>query len=147
MRLRRLAVLVVVALAAGCAPTIAGYQEQAYRNATTLKAESDALLAASATVRYPDAAARVDRVATDIDAAYNYASGLPKNSLSAAQWQKLRDGFFRPFVATWAARGTLGPAASREDAGQLDAAFDQIICLEANKRAATACAVTAGARP
>lgn len=119
--------------------TIAGYQEHAYQNATTLKAESDALLGISAKVAYPLAAARVERVDIAIDAAFNYANGLGKNSISAKQWRLLRDDIFRRFTATWRVEGRVSRAAVTENQGRLDRAFDTIICLEANKRAATAC--------
>lgn len=134
-------------LLASCA-TIAPYQEHAYQNATTLKAESDALLGISATITYPAAAARVERVDTAIDAAFNYAAGLGRNRISAAQWRLLRDDIFRRFTATWRAEGKVGRAAAAENQGRLDRAFDTIICLEANKRAATKCPlpITDGAR-
>lgn len=134
-------------LLSGCAPTIAGFQEQAYRNGTTVKAESDALFATAATVTYADSTARIDRVAVDLDAGLNYAAGLSRNTISATQWTLLRDGIFRPFLATWKAEGKVSPAAAQEFAGRLDQAFDLIICLEANKRAATACAALNGGKP
>ena len=73
-----------------CDPLISAYTEQAYQNATRLKAESLALIAKSGQP-FSSRQAEVEQLLTNIDAAYEYAKGLPKNEVAAEQWRKIRD--------------------------------------------------------
>ncbi|QLQ18873.1 MAG: hypothetical protein HZT43_09640 [Exiguobacterium profundum] len=73
-----------------CTPFAGAYSEQAYLNATSLKARSLALVAVS-DQPYSSHRDDVAEVLTDIDAAYEYARGLPRNDIVTEQWRLIRD--------------------------------------------------------
>ena len=133
--------LLCFALVAACTPLISPYQEEAYRNATTLKARSLALIDKSGTP-FSRNRQSVEMLMVDVDAAFEYANGLPQNRIVAEQWDILRsdDVLLGAFVRTWEQRGTIQPRFLRNEyKAQIGAAFDKIICLEVNKRSAAAC--------
>jgi hypothetical protein len=141
--------LLAVGLAVGaCAPLIAQYNAEAYKNATSLKAETLSLID-KAGEAYPTRKKDVEILTTKIDAAYEYVAGLPDNQISAQQWQILRDSngvLYGAFVRVWQQQGTVSRGFRTQYKLQMAEAFDQIICLEANKQAATSCANIAAAR-
>ena len=125
-----------------CGPLIAEYSVEAYKNATTLKAEAQALVDKSS-ASYTSSKREIDAFTTKLNVAYEFAAGMAYNQIAAQQWQILRspDGpLYGAFLRAWKAQGTLGPGFRREFKAQMDEAFDYIICLEANKQAARPCA-------
>jgi len=137
------ALVVMAALPMGACSSlpIADYSLEAYKNATSLKAETAALVAKSSQP-YARHAEEVDALNVKIDAAYEFAAGIPSNQLSAEQWRLLRDpdgNLYGGFVVFWRARGSVSGAFRDEFAIQIDEAFDEIICLEANKQALVRC--------
>jgi hypothetical protein len=134
-----LAMLSLLLLA--CTPLIASYNADAYKNATNLKAETGALIEKSGEPFAQNKPA-VETLTTRINAAYEYAAGLPSNRISAQQWQILRNpsgGLYGEFVARWREQGTTSRAYRAAKKQQLDRAFDFIICLEANKQESRPC--------
>lgn len=148
---RRPAVFILLAvglLVGACAPLIAQYNPEAYKNATSLKAETLSLIDKSGEA-YSTRKKEVEVLTTKIDAAYEYVAGLPNNQITAQQWQILRDPngvLYGAFVRVWQRQGTVSPAFRTQYKLQMAEAFDQIICLEANKQAATSCARVATAQ-
>jgi hypothetical protein len=143
------ALFVILALGvslAGCAPLIAGYSAEAYKNATTLKAEALAMIDKSGE-SYASRQKEVDALSVKIDAAYEYAAGLPNNEVSARQWLILKDpdrSFYGGYIRLWKSSGAVKSAAFRADAKQqVGRAFDEIICLEVNKQSLKACSKVA----
>lgn len=135
-----------VALVA-CTPISGPFSEQAYRNATSLKARSLALVAASGEP-FPSYGQEVALVLTDIDAAYEYARGLPRNDVVTEQWRLIRDpstGLVGTFAAEWERRGRFGDVFREEYAGEISFAFDTLICVEITKKSAHDCAPIGGA--
>lgn len=131
-----------------CAPLIAQFNAEAYKNATSLKAETLSLIDKSGEA-YSTRKKEVEVLTTKIDAAYEYVAGLPNNQITAQQWQVLRDPngvLYGAFVRVWQRQGTVSPAFRTQCKLQMAEAFDQIICLEANKQAATSCARVAAAQ-
>jgi hypothetical protein len=128
--------LLVVALTVwSCGSMIAVFNQRAYENATTLKAEASALMG-QASEPFADHAEEVLALMTRVDAAYEYANGIPKNEISANQWRILKDpdgnllgGFFR----LWKENGTLLKADSDAIRKNVLDGFDTIIDLEAAK--------------
>lgn len=124
-----------------CAPLIAPFSEQAYQNATSLKARSLALVALSG----DDFAAHGEEAHTlliDVDAAYEYAKGIPKNQLSTSAWAEMRDpagGLIGEFVAKWQRTGKQNVAFREAKAELIAEGFDAIICLEVYKRSPQTC--------
>lgn len=139
---RRLAALFsLFFVLAACEPFISPFTEQAYKNATTLKAQSLALIAKSGQP-YSMHRDAVEKLLVDVDAAYEYADGLPNNEVVSAQWVILRnpDGnLLGGFANRWRSSGTLNPFIREEISMQVGKAFDTIICVEINKREASAC--------
>lgn len=128
-----------------CGPLIAEYSVEAYKNATTLKAEAQALVDKSSRP-YTASKNEIDAFTTKLNAAYEFAAGMAFNQIAAQQWQILRDPdgtLYGEFLRTWKAQKTLGPGFRAEYKAQLDEAFDYIICLEANKQAPKPCAAKA----
>jgi hypothetical protein len=124
-----------------CAPLIADYNAESYKTATTLKAETQALIDKSGD-SFANRRAEIDATTTRINAAYEYAAGLPSNQLSAQQWDILRDpngDFYGGYIRMWRQNGSVGPVFRSEKRQQIGRAFDYIICLEANKKEARAC--------
>lgn len=126
---------------AACAPLIGPYSPTAYKNATGLKAETLALMD-KATTPYAENEKKVEALMVEIDKAYEYVHGIPSNSISARQWEILRkpDGdLLGRFFARWKSEGTLKRVYVDEFKGIISDAFDEIICLEANKKSANQC--------
>jgi hypothetical protein len=128
-------------LLAACDPLISPFREQAYENATTLKAQSLALIAKSGQP-YSVYQAAIEKLLVDVDAAYEYADGLPKNDIVSKQWDTLRDpegNLLGGFATRWRNSGSLSTFLREEIALQVADAFDTIICVEINKREASVC--------
>jgi len=145
MARRTLSIGVAVALGwlAACAPLIAGYSLQAYQNATTLKADVAAMVTNS-TDDYSAHASDVSALTLRLNEAAEFAKGEPANAIAARQWVILLDPnghLYGGFVAKWRHDGHLSAAEAGNVRTLIDRAFDQIVCLEANKQTATACAV------
>jgi hypothetical protein len=141
-----LGLLLAIALGA-YAPIIAEFSLEAYKNATSLKAETMALVDKSGG-KYSAHTKQVEELTTKINAAYKFAAGLAANSLSAQQWDLLRnlDGnLYGGLIAVWQKQGTTSPAYRGVKKAQIAAAFDYIICLESNKRETVGCSAAAAA--
>jgi len=129
-----------------CAPLISQYDAESYKNATSLKAEVEALVDSSSE-DYVIHKKDVEELTTKVNIAYEYAAGIPNNTISARQWDVLRDPdgtLYGEFIRVWKQQRTLGPVFRSEVRKQLDEAFDYIICLEANKKVTEACSSKAG---
>ena len=127
---------------AACVP-LAGYDQRAYENATTLKARTLALYDKSLKEEsYAGNADAVDRLLVDLSAAYEYANGVEYNNEAASNWDDLigdEDGMIKGWLSLWEDAGQISPIFAEENRRQIEEGFDTIICLEANKRQLTAC--------
>lgn len=134
-------VLPLLWLLSACAPLIGPYSPIAYQNATSLKAETLALVD-KATEPYGDHKAEVERVLVENRKALEFVRGVPSNSLSARQWQILTqpDGaLLGRFFTRWRDEQRLSRPFIDNFRAILSDAYDEIICLEANKKESTAC--------
>jgi hypothetical protein len=138
---RAFALLLAVLLLSGCGRLIADYSLDAYKNATTLKAEALAMVDKS-NESYGKHAKDVDALNVKIDAAYEFAAGIPDNQLSARQWAIIKDPdlhLYGGYVKFWKTHGPVSAffrAGAKKNIGE---AFDEIICLEVNKQSLTSC--------
>ncbi len=126
---------------AACAPLIGPYSPTAYKNATGLKAVTLALMD-KATEPYPKYEQKVESLMVEIDKAYEYVHGIPSDNLSAGQWEILKNpegDLLGKFFSRWKSKGTLNRVYIDEFRGIISDAFDEIICLEANKKSAKMC--------
>ena len=126
---------------AGCAPLIGPYSPTAYQNATSLKATTLSLMDKA---KEPYAAHQkdVESLLVEVEKAYEFVNGIPSNSISAKQWNILKkpDGdLLGKFVFRWKERSVLAQPPIDEFKILVGGAFDEIICLEANKKEATKC--------
>lgn len=126
----------------GCTSIIAGYNLQAYKNATDNKAKSIALIELS-DQPYTNHRVLAEKLLVDIDAAYEFAAGIKANTLSAKQWQIMRSkdrNLIGGYVEFWkTTENGVGTFFKNEAKAQISTAYDYIICLEANKKEATGC--------
>ncbi len=140
----RFAVLLLLILFIGaCTPLIGAYSPTAYTNATSLKVETLALMD-KATEPYSQHQDKVEKLVIELNKAYEYVNGLPRNSISAQQWKILIDTssegkLIGKFFKRWKEAGTKNQTFINDFKSTVSDAFDEIICLEVNKKEATAC--------
>jgi len=135
------AMILLSSLLQACSPLIAAYDVEAYKAATSLKAETDIVLS-HATEDFAGRAAEVEALQIKLQAAREYAAGLPLNGNSARQWEIMLDpngGLAGETLLMWRDKGTLKPFVVAEQRKQIAEGFDYIICLEANKDKNTKC--------
>jgi hypothetical protein len=131
-----LALWLTMFLIIGCGSIIASYSERAYQQTTSLKVEALSLMD-KATESYSLHKGEVEAFLIEIEKAYEYAKGRPKNGISAKQWEILKDpnghllgGFFK----RWKDQDILGPTFINEaKQGLIVLAFDLISGLERGK--------------
>jgi hypothetical protein len=136
-----LTLLTVTALAPACAPVSAGYSPVAHNVATSLKADTLALIDRAGDP-YDSHAVQVDALTARIDQASALAASTPQNSLAARQWSVLRDperGLYGGTIKLWRTQGALSPTYRDQKKIQIGRAFDYIACLEINKQQAQSC--------
>lgn len=139
-RMKLYALFMLLALA-GCSTLIGPHSPTAYENATSLKAEVLVTLGKGNTP-YSDNEAEIEAIKLKAEQAYEYVKGVPKNKLSTKQWEILKDpngDLLGKFFKRWKERSTLSGTLIEEYKKLASDAFDEIICLEANKKEATEC--------
>ncbi|MDO6562129.1 hypothetical protein Q4488_01930 [Amphritea sp. 1_MG-2023] len=127
----------------GCTPLIGPHSPAAYENATSLKAEVLTVLS-KANTPYADNEAAIDVIKLKAEMAYEFVKGVPGSQQSAKQWEILKDpegDLLGQFFKRWQQRGSLSDILIQEYKALAADAFDEIICLEANKKEATDCIV------
>lgn len=132
---------VFILVLASCTPLIGPYSPTAYQNATSLKAATLAVMG-KAREPYEKYQKEVDSLLVDIDKAYEFVRGIPSNSISARQWEILKDpqgDLLGKFFLRWRQRGILNDIYIEEFRVLIADAFDEIICLEANKKKSSSC--------
>lgn len=133
----------------GCTSLIAPYSAKAYENATSLKAQTLALMDKS-DEPYSKHSGEIEGPnghTAKLNAAYEYVAGLDNNSISARQWRILIDKngkLYGKFISRWQDDGVLQEVFITEFKGQISDAFDEIICLEINKKEPKKCSEVTG---
>ncbi len=130
-----LVVSILMATVNACSSLITTYSQVAYEQATSIKAESLVLMS-KGTEPYNQHAQAVTALMLDVDKAYEYAKGRPKNEISAEQWAEIKDpdkNLLGGFIKRWKEQGPLSSAFVKEAKTQVAKAFDQIIELESGK--------------
>lgn len=118
-----------------CAPSIAPFSETAYRLATDSKVESLKLLD-QAEMPFAESAKKIEELRTDLDKAYEFAKGRPRNEISTRQWEILLDPeghLLGGFLSRWESEESLNRPFITEAKQIISAAFDTIIGLESGK--------------
>lgn len=134
----------LILMLAGC-PTIAPYSQKSYENATTIKAEALVLISKSADEDFDANKSNVDSLKLDVEKAYEYANGIPKNGRISQMWALLknenRKGSLFDVLNLWKEKHKFDPSfldgvPEKNIPGikeQLSKEFDQIIGLESGK--------------
>lgn len=135
--------ILFVGLLSACAPLIGPNSPVAYQNATSLKAETLALMD-KATEPYDTHKAEVEKLFVEVNKANEFVKGVPSNSISSRQWEiliKKEGDLMGKFFSRWASSETktLSKIYVDEFKPIVSDAFDEIICLEANKKEAKKC--------
>lgn len=126
----------------GCSPLISQFDATAYRDATSLKVDSLVIMS-EATDSYRLHSQEVNLLEIKLDKAYEYTKGIPHNEITAQMWQKMiapDQGLLGEFLHRWKEKGSFSAFYVREEKKMIEHAFDDIICLEANKRKISDCA-------
>ena len=141
--MRRALPVIWFALIVSACVQLAGYDQQAYENATTLKAATLAMLEKSSDSGSFVAHQRAtDTLLVSLSAAYEYANGIEHNNEAAKNWRDLigdDDTMIKGWLKIWRTYGSVSEAILLELREQLAEGFDTIICLEANKRELSSC--------
>jgi hypothetical protein len=123
--------LLLVTLAGGCASSVAEYDRVAYQQAVSLKVESLALMD-KAVEPYSNHQASVDALLLNLEKAYEYDKGRPKNEVVTRQWEILKDPNRRLlgyFLQRWRDEKQLSEAYVVGQKKSVSLAYDQIIGL------------------
>lgn len=119
----------------GCTSLISPFNQAAYEYATSLKVEALALMD-KATEPCSNHQEEINRFMIEVEKAYEYAKGRPKNEISAQQWERLKDpqkNLLGGFMKRWKEKETLKKTFIQEAKGIVSDAFDTIIGLESGK--------------
>lgn len=147
MQIRNIMVSIVIltnaVVLSSCNSIIAEYSLQAYTNATSLKARSLALVDLSEGPYLPHVDV-ANTLMADINAAFEFANGLPNNQIAARQWDLIRDkerNLVGGYVEFWKTQSPSGVSDffRNEAKTGIARAFDYVICLEVNKRESSSC--------
>jgi len=128
--------LIVWAISAGgCASLIDRYDKIAYQNATSIKVDTLVVMD-KATEPYSQNESCVEALKIQVEKAYEYAKGRPKNEIVTKQWAIMKDpnrNLLGGFLARWKDKKTLSKIFITEAKNNISLGFDQIIGLESGK--------------
>ena len=116
--------------------SISPFNQRAYEQATELKVEALSLMD-KAVYPFADFRSEVQTFRLNVEKAYEYAKGLPKNEITAKQWEILKDPNRKSvggFLKRWEEKSKLSEVFIREAKTQVADSFDMIIELESGKR-------------
>lgn len=136
-------VLLVLSLSLTACVNLAGYDQRAYENATSLKPRTLALVEKSKLGNsYQSSERAAENLMIQLEAAFEYANGIEHNNEAAKNWRDLignKDRMIGAWMVRWKTDGQVNPTLANELKSQFAEGFDIIICLEANKRQLSAC--------
>jgi hypothetical protein len=119
-----------------CSGLIARFDPIALEHATSLKREALELID-KANQPYEQHQQEIKELETKLEQAYQYAKEKPKNTLSAKQWEILKDpgkNLLGGFIKHWEENNQLSSIFIQESKKVIADAFDTIIELEEGKR-------------
>jgi hypothetical protein len=126
-----LCLILLNTLAGGCVSNVAEYDRVSYQQAVALKVESLNLMD-KAVEPYSDYEISVDALLVNLEKAYEYDKGRPKNEAVARQWEILKDpnrNLLGHFLQRWKDEGHLGKAYILGQKKNVSLAYDEIIGL------------------
>jgi hypothetical protein len=133
--IKAVSVICLVFILTACA-SITPFSQRAYEQAVSLKVESLALMD-KATAPYNQHQQQADTLKLNLEKAFEYAKGLPKNEETTRQWLIIKDpgrNLLGGFLKRWEEKSTLSRAFIEESKKLIADGFDAIIELESGKR-------------
>ncbi len=131
---RKISMVVLLIVLSACT-TIAPFSQTAYEQATSIKAEALVLMD-KATEQYSNHKVEVAALRLEVEKAYEYSKGRPKNEVSTAQWEIIRNpdrNSLGGFLNRWETSGTLARPFINEAKKLVSDGFDTVIGLESGK--------------
>jgi hypothetical protein len=131
-------VLIVFGVSLSACSSIAAYNEKAYENATSAKAEALNIIGKS-TEDYNAHKAEIENVKLDVIKAYEFAKGIPKNDAVVKSYEIIINkdgnspGSLFGVISFWKTKGKFSSYYVSEISTKLGKQFDQIISLEQHK--------------
>jgi hypothetical protein len=126
--------LLVVLSLVGC-NSISPFSPEAYKQDTSLKVEALNIMD-KALEPYNQHQKDVEVIELEMEKAYEYSKGRPKNEETTRQWEIIKNpsrnslgGFFK----RWKGEKTLNSSFIQEAKGEVSDGFDQVIELESGK--------------
>lgn len=119
----------------GCSPSIAPFSGAAYEQAVDLKVESLRLMD-DAEMPFSASRRKIESLKLDLQKAYEFNLGRPRNSFSTQQWAIMMDPdrhLLGGFLKRWEDENSLNHGFIVEAKRIIGAAFDAIIGLESGK--------------
>ena len=132
MKLAKIATLVLFVV--GCA-SISQYSHYAYIQAVNLKVDSLNLMD-NGVEEFSQHEKEVKDLTLNIEKAYQYEKGRPKNDETTKMWEILKSpdrDLLGGFFTLWKKQGKLNEMYIAEKKKQIEKAFDEIIGLESGK--------------
>ncbi|OQX27394.1 MAG: hypothetical protein BWK80_05505 [Desulfobacteraceae bacterium IS3] len=133
---RCIAIMLMLFFSVMACSTISPFNQRAYEQATSLKAEA-LMLMDKATNPYSEYQSEVESLRLNLEKAYQYAKGLPKNEITTRQFEILKDpgrNSLGGFLKKWEEESALSAGFVEGAAGLISDGFDTIIELESGKR-------------
>lgn len=131
---RQFAWLVAFSLLTGCS-TISPYSLTAYEQSTSLKVEALATMD-KASEPFTNHKQSIDALKINVEKAYEYAKGRPKNEETTKQWSIIKDpsrNSLGGFLKRWEKDSTLQHVFIQTAKGLVSDGFDTVIELESGK--------------
>ncbi|WP_199688827.1 hypothetical protein [Pectobacterium carotovorum] len=116
--------------------TISLFNQRAYEQAVTIKVDALALIDKALTEPYEENRHEVVLLKIQVEKAYEYARGLPKNEIVTKQWEIIKNpnrNSLGGFLAYWERNNTLSKTFVTDMKEVISNGFDQVIELESGK--------------
>ncbi|KFF72305.1 hypothetical protein IW01_04350 [Pectobacterium brasiliense] len=116
--------------------TISPFNQRAYEQAVTIKVDALALIDKALTEAYEENRHEVVLLKIQVEKAYEYARGLPKNEIVTKQWEIIKNpnrNSLGGFLAYWERNNTLSKTFVTDMKEVISNGFDQVIELESGK--------------
>jgi hypothetical protein len=128
------AMLFILTVSGGCKPLIAGYDQYAYAQATSLKVDALALMD-KASDDYNRHTQEVADMNIKMQKAYEYEKNRPQNSITADMWNLMMNdkSLYGGFIVLWKEQKTVGQFTIDEAKKKVAENFDRISQLESKK--------------
>jgi len=130
----RISLLLLLGVFTGCS-TIATYDQEAYKNATSLKVDTLVVMS-KANEALSSHSSEVAKLTIALDKAYEYDRNRPLNDITVKMWDKLRNpngDLLGGFLREWKEDGPMLPKYVQHKKQQISEGFDTIIQLESGK--------------